>query len=106
MQRGLAALDLAVLPRAGSRLPMLQAIRLPEGADEAALRTRLLAEHGIEVGAGLGELKGKVIRVGLMGHNATLRNVRTFLVALEECLRAQHLPVPAASSIAATYEAS
>ena len=89
LAKGLAELGLELLPPAGSRLPMLNAIRLPESIDDARLRMRLLELHGIEVGAGLGPLKGRVIRVGLMGYNAERRCVVTFLDALSECLAEQ-----------------
>ncbi len=86
LRSGLDAMGLNLLPPEGARLPMLNAVRLPEGVDEPALRARLLNEHNIEVGAGLGALQGRIIRVGLMGHNATRENVDQFLSALESCL--------------------
>lgn len=52
------------------RLPMLNAVKVPDGVDEAVVRTRLLEEHHIEIGAGLGALAGKIFRIGLMGYNA------------------------------------
>jgi alanine-glyoxylate transaminase/serine-glyoxylate transaminase/serine-pyruvate transaminase len=55
--------------------------------DEAAIRKRLLNEFNIEIGAGLGPLKGKVWRVGLMGETSTRANVKTFLEALSACLK-------------------
>ena len=88
LSAGLAAMGISLLPPQGARLPMLNAICLPDGVDDAALRGRLLEQHGIEVGAGLGELKGRIIRVGLMGHNANRRNVVAFLGAFEEIGRA------------------
>jgi len=66
---------------------MLNAVTLPDGLDDAALRKRLLLEHGIEVGAGLGELKGRILRVGLMGVNANRGAVVRFVAAFEESLR-------------------
>jgi alanine-glyoxylate transaminase/serine-glyoxylate transaminase/serine-pyruvate transaminase len=89
MQSGLHDRGLRLLPPEGAQLPMLHAVVLPEGCDDAALRTRLLQQHGMEVGAGLGNLKGRVIRVGLMGHNATESNVQKFLAALDESLQSQ-----------------
>jgi alanine-glyoxylate transaminase/serine-glyoxylate transaminase/serine-pyruvate transaminase len=83
---GLATMGLELLPPEGSRLPMLNAIRIPDGVDEQLVRSRLLREHNIEVGAGLGELQGRIMRVGLMGHNATRDNVDRFLGALSTCL--------------------
>ncbi len=59
---------------------------MPDGADEAGVRAGLLSDFGIEVGPGLGPMKGKIWRVGLMGHNATPANVKRFLDALGQCL--------------------
>ncbi len=72
----------------GMRLPMLHCVRLPEGVDEAAARKRLLAEHGIEVGAGLGPFRGTCWRIGLMGYTCSERNVLTLLAALDDVLKA------------------
>ncbi len=59
-------------------------MRVPEGIDEAVFRKQALGRYGMEIGGGLGELKGKVWRVGLMGHSSTERNVKLFLHALRE----------------------
>lgn len=67
----------------GSRLPQLTSVRVPDGVDEAAVRSRLLNEFSIEIGGGLGELAGKGWRIGLMGHTARPRNVGAFLAALD-----------------------
>ncbi len=64
------------------RLPQLTTLRVPEGVDDLALRKRLLLEHGIEIGGGLGALKGKLWRVGLMGHGADERNAQRCAAAL------------------------
>jgi len=63
---------------------MLNAVSVPPGIDEAAVRKRLLEEDGIEIGAGLGPLAGKIWRVGLMGHTARAENVERFLVAMKK----------------------
>jgi alanine-glyoxylate transaminase/serine-glyoxylate transaminase/serine-pyruvate transaminase len=70
----------------GHSLPMLNAVKVPDGADDATVRRRLLDDYGIEIGGGLGAFKGKVWRVGLMGHSATRRNVAVFVAALREIL--------------------
>ena len=57
------------------RLWTLNAVRIPEGVDDARVRSRLLQEHNIEIGAGFGALKGKIWRVGLMGSGSTENNV-------------------------------
>jgi alanine-glyoxylate transaminase/serine-glyoxylate transaminase/serine-pyruvate transaminase len=82
LAEGLGTLGLELLVEASHRLPMLNAVRCPEGVDEQAVRSRLLSEHRIEIGAGLGPLAGKIWRVGLMGHTARPENVDRFLDAL------------------------
>lgn len=81
---GLMELELTPLPAAGHRLPMLSCVTVPPHVDEAAVRQQLLQQFGIEIGGGLGPLKGKVWRIGLMGESCTEANVLTFLNALEE----------------------
>jgi alanine-glyoxylate transaminase/serine-glyoxylate transaminase/serine-pyruvate transaminase len=83
---GLEKLGLELLVRPECRLTMLNAVKVPAGVDEATVRARLLAEHRIEIGAGLGPLAGKVWRVGLMGHTARPENVERFLGALAQAL--------------------
>lgn len=68
------------------RLPTLTTVLVPEGVDDAKLRARLLNDFNIEISAGLGELKGKVMRIGLMGYSSSKRNVITLLGALREVL--------------------
>ena len=89
-ERLAAAMDelgMAFVSEAGHRLPMLNAVAAPAGVDEAAVRRRLLDEHGIEIGGGLGDFKGKAWRIGLMGHGASVRNVDLLLAALQTILR-------------------
>ncbi len=66
---------------------------IPEGIDDAAVRARLLADYGLEIGAGLGALAGKVWRIGLMGHACNRRNVLVCLAALESTLSAMQAPI-------------
>jgi alanine-glyoxylate transaminase/serine-glyoxylate transaminase/serine-pyruvate transaminase len=87
LKAGLRELGLELASQPGHQLWQLNAVTVPDGVDEAAVRKRLLLEHNIEIGAGLGPLKGKVWRVGLMGETATRANVETFLGALSACLR-------------------
>ena len=82
LKQGLREMGLGLASQEGHQLWQLNAVEVPAGADEAALRKRLLAEHNIEVGAGLGVLKGKIIRVGLMGETSKRENVIRFLAAL------------------------
>ena len=100
---GLDVLGLQLLPAAGERLWTLNAIRVPDGVDEADIRRRLLERHGIEIGAGLGPLAGRVWRVGLMGAGSTIDIVVRFLTAFEAVLAGAGLRIPqqgAASSAA------
>jgi alanine-glyoxylate transaminase/serine-glyoxylate transaminase/serine-pyruvate transaminase len=83
---GLLDLQLEMLVEPSARLPMLNAVKVPKGIDEAAVRSRLLQEHRIEIGAGLGPLAGQIWRIGLMGHTARPQNVARLLLALAECL--------------------
>ncbi len=71
------------------RLPQLNTVLVPDGVDEAAVRTHVLKTWDLELGAGLGPLKGKVWRIGLMGASATPWHVRLCLTALCEALAAQ-----------------
>lgn len=86
---GLEALGLQMLVAPEHRLPQLNTVRVPEGVDEAAVRTRLLAHWDLEIGAGLGPLKGQVWRIGLMGASASPWHVRVCLTALADALGAQ-----------------
>lgn len=81
---GLVELGLTPLAQAGQRLPMLNCITVPEHIPEAEMRAALLARYGIEIGGGLGPLKGKVWRIGLMGESSTESHVLRLLNALEE----------------------
>jgi alanine-glyoxylate transaminase / serine-glyoxylate transaminase / serine-pyruvate transaminase len=84
---GLEAMGLTLLPPSPERLWTLNAVRVPDGVDEARVRGRLLADSGIEIGAGLGPLAGRIWRVGFMGSGSTPENVSTFLSALRAALR-------------------
>lgn len=86
---GLEGLGMSLLPPPADRLWNLNAVRVPDGVDEAAVRKRLLEERGIEIGAGLGPLTGKIWRVGIMGAGATAEVVGKFLSALEQALTAK-----------------
>jgi len=87
LAEGLAPLGFTPLVAENERTPMLNSVRLPPAlleAGEADLRRRLLHEHGIEVGAGLGPLAGQIWRIGLMGENARLECVERLLTALHQ----------------------
>ena len=80
---GLKELGLVPLPAGGRALPMLNCMTLPAHIPEADIRAKLLSYYGIDIGAGLGPLKGKVWRIGLMGESSTEAHVLTLLNALE-----------------------
>ena len=84
---GLVDLGLELPIEPSVRLPPLTLVRIPDGVDGAAVRRRLLNDHGLEIGGGLGDFKGKAWRIGLMGASATPRNVRLCLDALRDALR-------------------
>ena len=83
---GVEAMGLSMLVPESERLPMLNAVRIPEGADDMKVRKSLLNDFGIEIGGGLGDLAGKIWRVGLMGHSSNRKNVFLFLSSLEAVL--------------------
>jgi alanine-glyoxylate transaminase/serine-glyoxylate transaminase/serine-pyruvate transaminase len=93
LKAGLACLGLEFLVREDARLPQLNAVRVPAGIDEAAVRQRLLQEFNLEIGAGLGPLAGKIWRLGLMGHSCRPENVCLCLESLGRALADQGLLV-------------
>ena len=80
---------------------MLNSVLIPAGVDDLAVRKELLSEFGIEIGSGLGPLKGKTWRIGLMGETSTPANVLLFLAALERCLTAQKRNAGTGAGVAA-----
>ena len=101
---GLSAIGLDLLPPPAERLWTLNAVRVPAGVDEAAVRRRLLQEFNIEIGAGLGPLAGKVWRVGLMGSSSTPSLLLLFLGALEHVVRSAGHKAASGSAVAAAME--
>ena len=99
---GVEAMGLSMLVPEKERLPMLNAVGIPEGADDLKVRRALLSEFGIEIGGGLGDFAGKIWRVGLMGHASRPRNVFLFLSALETVLKGQGVKVNAGALDAAS----
>lgn len=98
---GIEALGLTFLVDEACRLPQLNTVRVPDGVDEAAVRTHVLNRWDLELGAGLGPLKGKVWRIGLMGASATPWHVRLCLTALAEALNAQGFKADGAAAVTA-----
>jgi len=105
---GLEAMGLSMLVAEAERLPMLNAVRIPEGADDKKVRATLLRNFGIEIGGGLGPLAGKVWRIGLMGHACCARNVFLCLSALATVLKAEGVKLRpgALDAAAAVYGSS
>ncbi|MBK8010668.1 MAG: alanine--glyoxylate aminotransferase family protein [Deltaproteobacteria bacterium] len=84
---GLAAMGLELLVHADHRLPQLNAVRIPADVEDAIVRRAMLYDFGIEIGGGLGDLTGKIWRIGLMGFASNPRNVYRCLSALAACMR-------------------
>ena len=93
LRAGIEAMGLRFHVAEPYRLPQLNTIVVPDGVDEAKVRTRLLADYDIEIGAGLGTLIGKVWRVGLLGQSASAVHVTLFLAAFEESLAEMKAPI-------------
>ena len=105
LRAGLEAMGLGLLPPAAERLWTLNAVRVPQGVDEAQARRDLLGRFNMEVGSGLGPLAGKIWRVGLMGHSSSPQAILLFLGALESVLLGQAHPVPGGAGTAAAIAA-
>ena len=86
LKAGLTDMGIGFVVDEADRLPQLNTVWIPEGADDAAVRSRLLNEYNLEIGAGLGDLAGKVWRIGLMGYSARKENVTLCLAALKDIL--------------------
>jgi alanine-glyoxylate transaminase/serine-glyoxylate transaminase/serine-pyruvate transaminase len=105
LMAGLAAMGLKAFPQEGYRLPSLNAVRVPDGVEDGKVRGRLLRDYSIEIGGGLGALKGQIWRIGLMGHNSSPQVVFTFLGALESVLQAEGFSLTPGAANAAAREA-
>jgi alanine-glyoxylate transaminase/serine-glyoxylate transaminase/serine-pyruvate transaminase len=99
---GIEALGLSMLVPEPIRLPMLNAVRIPEGVEDITVRKVLLNQYGIEIGSGLGQFAGKVWRIGLMGHSCRRKNVLLLLAALEAVLKSEGYPARSGALDAAT----
>jgi len=103
LKAGLEALGLELVVPEAERLPQLNAVSVPVGVDEAALRARLLYHYNLEIGAGLGALAGKVWRIGLMGYSSRPENVLLCLSALGSELGALGLGPATGDALAAAH---
>jgi alanine-glyoxylate transaminase / serine-glyoxylate transaminase / serine-pyruvate transaminase len=101
LKAGLKALGVNYAVTEPHQLPMLNAVLIPSGVDDGAVRKQLLSEFGIEIGGGLGPLKGKTWRIGLMGETSTESNVLLFLAALERCLATAGQKISGGAGVAA-----
>ena len=104
LHAGLEAMGLVLHAQEGHRLKVLTTVRIPEEVDELKIRQSLLNEFGIEIGGGLGPLKGKTWRLGLMGHSSTEENVLLLLSALEKLLTRGGFPVEPGVGVAAAIQ--
>jgi alanine-glyoxylate transaminase/serine-glyoxylate transaminase/serine-pyruvate transaminase len=104
LRAGLEAMGLKFVVPEKERLPQLNAISVPEGVDEAAVRAALLNDYQLEIGAGLGAMAGKVWRIGLMGHASNPRNVLLCLGALDDVLGRMNAPVKHGVAVAAAHQ--
>ena len=86
LKAGLEPLGISFLVDEPYRLPQLNAVRIPEGVDDAATRRALLDTYNLEIGAGLGDLAGKVWRIGLMGYASREENIQRCVKALGETM--------------------
>jgi alanine-glyoxylate transaminase/serine-glyoxylate transaminase/serine-pyruvate transaminase len=86
LKAGIEAMGLSFFVNEEDRLPQLNAVTIPEGVDEAAVRKTLLSDYSLEIGAGLGPMAGKIWRIGLMGYASNEKNVLFCLGALDAVL--------------------
>lgn len=98
---GLQALGLRLFVAEGLRSPTVITVEIPDGVDDAQVRRRLLTEYGIEIAGGLGPLKGRIWRIGLMGHSSQARLVVLLLTALEAILAAEGVRSEKGAAVAA-----
>jgi len=105
LKAGLEAMGLSLPVDEADRLPQLNAVSIPAGIDEAQVRRTLLGEFGLEIGAGLGALAGRIWRIGLMGQSATRSNIVVCLSALEQVLGDMQAPIDKGAAVAAALAA-
>ncbi len=86
------------------RLPQLNAVSVPEGVDEAAVRGKLLEDYNLEIGAGLGAMAGKIWRIGLMGHASNPQNVFLCLSAIDSVLTNMGAPITSGVAVSRAKE--
>ena len=102
---GLEAMGLELFGDSAHKVPMITLVHVPDGVDEAGVREQLLVQHGVEIMAAFGPLRGRVWRIGTMGTNARLQSVLNVLAALEAVLAARGLRLPRGAAIDAALAA-
>ena len=105
LQAGIIGMGLDLAAQEGFRLPQLTTVAVPSGIEEAKVRSQLLEKFNIEIGAGLGPLKGKIWRIGLMGESCKRENVMLVLSALETILESMGFEIARGRSLAAADRA-
>ena len=105
LRAGLEAMGLSFVVPEGQRLPQLNAVSIPDGVDEAAVRHALLSEYNLEIGAGLGAMAGKIWRIGLMGFASNPTNVLFCLGALDAVLSGMKAPITSGVAVEAARAA-
>jgi len=104
LKAGLEAMGLSFVVKPDERLPQLNSVTIPEGVDDATVRSRLLNEFNLEIGAGLGALAGKVWRIGLMGFSSRAENILLCVSALEAVLSDLNAPINSGLALKAIQE--
>ncbi|MEA3276336.1 MAG: alanine--glyoxylate aminotransferase family protein [Pseudomonadota bacterium] len=105
LRAGLEAMGLELIVPEAERLPQLNAVTIPAGVDDAAIRSRLLTEYNLEIGAGLGALAGKVWRIGLMGYSSRAENILLCVGALGAALNDAGAPVDTGKALSRVHTA-
>ncbi|TCK17807.1 alanine-glyoxylate aminotransferase [Thiogranum longum] len=104
LRAGIEAMGLSFVVDEACRLPQLNSVTIPDGVDEAAVRSRLLNEYNLEIGAGLGPLAGKIWRIGLMGFASNQTNVLLCLGALDAVLTDMKAPIKSGVAVEAAMK--
>ena len=101
---GIESMGLSFIVKESQRLPQLNAVSVPAGVDEAAVRAHLLTKYNLEIGAGLGSLAGKIWRIGLMGYASNVKNILLCLGALDAVLTGMGADIRSGVAVKAVQE--
>jgi alanine-glyoxylate transaminase/serine-glyoxylate transaminase/serine-pyruvate transaminase len=105
LRAGIEAMGLSFVVDEAERLPQLNSVSIPDGVDDATVRSRLLNDYSLEIGAGLGPMAGKIWRIGLMGFASNSKNVLNCLGALDAVLSDMGAPIKSGVAVAAATKA-